>query len=110
MEIGTKKEKNFVIVSLSGRMDAVSAPDFDKTVANLIADGQHNIIVNLSDVDYISSAGLRSILVTARQLKEKQGKILLAGLKNSVKDVFQMSGFYSIFSILESVEDALSQI
>ncbi len=68
------------------------------------------MIINLSDLEYISSAGLRSILAIAKVLKAKGGKMIFACLKGTVKDVFKISGFGSIFQIYDSEEEALTQV
>jgi anti-anti-sigma factor len=107
MEIKTAKEKNTVVVSVKGKIDAVTAPEFEKAISNLIAQGENIFLLNLSGLEYISSAGLRSILAAAKQLKPKGGNILFCGLKGPVKDVFRVSGFGTIFKIFETQEDAL---
>ncbi len=110
MEIQTRKEKVAVVVSVKGRMDAVTAPEFDKHVVDLISRGEKTFLVNLSELDYISSAGLRSILALAKKLKERAGKIVVAGLKGPVEEVFKISGFQSMFKIFDSEESALREI
>jgi anti-anti-sigma factor len=107
MEISTKKENNAVVVSVKGRMDAVTSPEFEKNLSALIATGETTFLINLSQLEYISSAGLRSILTIAKQLKAKDGKIFFAALQGAVKDVFQISGFGTIFKIFETEEEAL---
>jgi anti-anti-sigma factor len=107
MEIQTAKEEKAVIVSVQGRIDAVTAPEFEKALSSLIARGENVFLFNFSGLEYISSAGLRSILSTAKQLKPKGGSILFSGLKGPVKDVFKISGFGAIFKIFETQEDAL---
>ena len=69
-----------------------------------------NFIINLGELDYISSAGLRSVLVTAKKLKVKNGLIFLAALTDVVRDVFEISGFSSIIPIYESIESALAEM
>jgi anti-anti-sigma factor len=110
MEINVKKEKNAIVVAVKGRMDAVTAPEFEKNLSDLIAKGENAVLVNLGELEYISSAGLRSILSIAKKLKEKQGKILFTGLKGPVEEVFKISGFYSIFKIFDSEEAAFKEI
>lgn len=109
MEIIATKENNVVIVSVKGRMDAITSPDFEKELSGLIGKGEKGFLINLADLEYISSAGLRSILATAKSLKAKEGTILFIGLQGSVKEVFKISGFYSIFKIFETKEEALQQ-
>ena len=75
-----------------------------------MAGGDYTLVINLTGLEYISSAGLRSILSTAKQLKAKDGKMLFTGLQGPVKDVFKISGFGSIFKTFETEEEALRQI
>lgn len=110
MQIEVRKETNGAVVSIKGRIDAVTAADFEKGMAAVMAGGDYTLILNFSGLDYISSAGLRSILSTAKQLKAKEGKMLFASLQGSVKEVFKISGFGSIFKIYETEEEALRQV
>jgi anti-anti-sigma factor len=107
MEIQTRKEKNVLVVVVKGRMDAVTAPTFEETLQDLIATGENGFLIDLSELQYISSAGLRSFLVLAKKLKLQGGELLFAGLQGPVDEVFKISGFYSIFKIFDSVEAAL---
>ncbi len=108
--VNTGKEKNAVLLAVKGRIDALSAPEFEKELVEWIEKGETNFIIDLGDLDYISSAGLRSILATAKKLKANEGQILLSSLKDAVKEVFEISGFSSIIPIYESVETALAQM
>ena len=110
MEITTTKKNNVLLILLKGRLDALTAPDFDKKTESLLSEGEKALILNFSELEYISSAGLRSILATAKQLKANGGRILLAELKGAVKEVFEISGFYSIFQIFDTEAEALKQM
>jgi anti-anti-sigma factor len=110
MEIQKRKEKNVLLVSVQGRVDAVTAPELEKDLLETIAGGEKRLLLDLSTLQYISSAGLRSLLVLAKKLKAEQGEILFAGLQGPVDEVFKISGFYSLFKIFDSQEAALSQI
>lgn len=110
MEIATKKEGAAQVVSVKGRIDAVTAPEFEKGLSALMAGGDTTLVLDFSGLEYISSAGLRSILSMAKQLKAKEGKMLFAGLQGPVKDVFKISGFGSIFKIFDTEAEALRQI
>ncbi|VBB47281.1 putative anti-sigma factor antagonist BtrV [uncultured Desulfatiglans sp.] len=106
MEIRIDKNDQDVVVSIIGRMDAVTAPDFDQEIEKKISEGEKRFVVDLSQLEYISSAGLRSMLSMAKKLKQNQGTLALCGLKGVVKEVFDVSGFSSIFSICEDVQKA----
>ena len=106
--ISTGKKGDTMVVSVKGRMDASTAPDFEKNMEEWIDGGQHAFAVDLSELDYISSAGLRAILSIAKKLKASNGNLLIVSLKGSVKEVFEISGFSSIIPIYDSVDAALS--
>ncbi|MBI4773707.1 MAG: STAS domain-containing protein [Deltaproteobacteria bacterium] len=106
--ISTGKSGGATVVSVKGRMDAASAPDFEKNMQEMIDGGQRAFAVDLSELDYISSAGLRAILSIAKRLKTLNGNFLIASLRGPVKEVFEISGFSSIIPIYDSVDAALS--
>ncbi|MFH1491175.1 MAG: STAS domain-containing protein [Pseudomonadota bacterium] len=110
MEIQAEKNDRALILSIKGKMDTNSSPEFEKQLSEWIAGGEKIFLLELSGLDYISSAGLRSILSTAKKLKGMEGKLLLASLQGVVREVFDMSGFSSIIPIYESTESALSEV
>lgn len=110
MDIRTEKREEVTIVSVKGRMDAVASPEFDRELNDRMAGGEKTFIIDFAELDYISSAGLRSILAAAKRLKEHGGQLSLASLKEVVREVFDISGFSSIIPIYESVESASAEI
>lgn len=107
MEIQTRKDASAIIVTISGRMDAVTAPTYEIRLNELIASGEACFVVDFEGLDYISSAGLRALLSTAKKLKGKGGQISFANIKGTVKEVFDISGFGAIFQTHDSVDNAL---
>lgn len=111
MEIVEKgREKDAVVLTVNGRMDATAAPAFDQHLAGLLDGGDTKLVLDLSGLEYISSAGVRSILVLAKNLKSRNGQFFLAAATQPVMKVFKMSGFEAIIPISPSVEDALAKI
>lgn len=108
MDIQSSKESTATVISVTGRMDAITAPAFEAALNELIAGGEIRFVVELAGLDYISSAGLRSILAIAKALKVKGGLLCFANVKGTVKEVFDISGFGSIFPIHGSVADSLA--
>jgi anti-anti-sigma factor len=110
MEIeNTGKEEGRFIIAVTGRMDAVTAPEFENRMLDWIDAGETQLIVDLGGLEYISSAGLRSILTIAKNLKTKQGKLVLCALRDTVKEVFEISGFSTIIPVCESVGAAVEE-
>jgi anti-anti-sigma factor len=110
MQLTARQEKDATIVTAQGRIDGVTAPEFENYLSDFISQGRRAFIIDLSALEYISSAGLRSILATGKKLKAEQGVICFTGLKGTVEEVFKISGFYSIFRIFESIDSALTSI
>ena len=97
MEI--KKEQNGPVlkISLSGRLDAVTAPDLDKVVQNDLA-GVTELTLDFTDLVYVASAGLRVLLLAQKRMK-KQGFMKLTHVNKDVKDVLEMTGFIDFLTI-----------
>jgi anti-anti-sigma factor len=110
MEISKKKEDGILIISVNGRLDVVSSPDFDKELGQLMDEGETKLVFDMDALDYISSAGLRSFLMVAKKLKTESGKIAFASMQDIVKQVFEISGFNQILPIFDSLDEALSNV
>jgi anti-anti-sigma factor len=104
----TKKDLNGVaVINLSGRLDATSSSDAEQQLTVAIGDGV-KMLINMEGVDYISSAGLRVLLVVCKKIRAASGKICLCSLDSNVKDVFEISGFLAVFEIKDSEEEAIA--
>ncbi|MCF7964871.1 MAG: STAS domain-containing protein [Methylobacter tundripaludum] len=110
MDLQTRSENNAVVVTISGRLDAVTAPDYEKSIRELIDGGNICIVVDFEQLDYISSAGLRGLLLMAKLLNAKGGRACLANVKGNVRSVFDMCGFNTLFKMENSVAEALAVI
>ena len=110
MKIETRKDGGRLIVSVGGRLDAVAAPEFDRRSDEWLAEGTSAMILDFGGLEYISSAGLRSLLLLGKKLSARKGRIVIAAVKDVVKEVFVISGFDSIFTVAESVDAALSRM
>lgn len=104
------KEKGVVVLAISGRMDAVTSPEFDNKIGSLISGGEASFALDFSGLEYISSAGLRSVLAAGKKIKGANGKLLITGLQGTVKEVFEISGFDSLFPVFTDVNDALGSV
>lgn len=107
MELRNQKQDKFFIVKVSGRMDAISAPEFEKSCLEWIRQGESTLLVDLTELEYMSSAGLRSILVVGKKLKSVGGSLSFSSLAPTVAHVFSISNFASMFPVYESLERAL---
>jgi anti-anti-sigma factor len=90
---------NVKIFSPSDRRDSGNAAAFEQDVLSAIAGGANNVLMDFSGLSYISSAGLRVVLVTAKKTKAVGGKLALCSLNDSIREVFVVSGFDAILDI-----------
>ena len=110
MDITHSQQGAVRIIELKGRMDAVTAPLFDKAFAEAATPDAADFVIQLNGLEYISSAGLRSILMVAKQVKAKNGRLILTGLTDEVREVFHLSGFHTILRICDTKEAALAEL
>jgi len=108
MEISETKRHGVVVLGVAGRIDASNVAGFDEKLLGLIAAGEKRFVVDCSRLDYISSAGLRSLLVAAKRLTPAGGKLSLSAPKELIKEILDIAGFSSIFPIYRTQEEALA--
>lgn len=100
-----KRDGDLLTATLSGRMDAITATEFTTQLESWIAEGLNSFTIDCSQLDYISSAGLRAILIVAKKTRGLDGNFQLAALQESVQTVFEISGFNKIIPIFASLDD-----
>jgi anti-anti-sigma factor len=110
MNIREHRVGNTLVIVPQGHLDSRSAKDFEEKVLKSVDSGENSILLNFSMVDYISSAGLRVVLTSAKHQKEKNGKLAICSLVGSVKDIFRVSGFDTIVDIYPDQESALIKL
>lgn len=106
MNISESGQDGVVILKIIGRLDAGTAADAEARISASIEAGAKQVVLDLSSLDYISSAGLRVLLTTARHAQRAQGKLVLADASLPVRQVLDMAGFASIIPVFDSVEKA----
>lgn len=110
MEIAHRQQGDVAIVALSGRLDAVAAPVAEAGLTSALAGSAPRLAIDLSGLDYISSAGLRALLVTANKVQQANGKLALCGLSAHVREVFAVSGFDTLFRIADDAAAAVAAV
>jgi anti-sigma B factor antagonist len=106
MDISEERKADVAVLALSGRLDATSAKTFEEKIIGVINSGTERLVVDLSQLEYVSSSGLRVFLLAAKRLQSTGGKIVLCSMKDHVRQVFDLAGFSSILSIYGSRDEA----
>ncbi len=90
-----------------GRIDSNTSPSFEECLMGLLQTGNVCFVLDFQYIDYISSAGLRVLLMAAKRVKPKGGYVALCALQSHIQEVFRISGFISLFQIHPTLEEAL---
>jgi len=108
MQLTKKYENGVSIIAVNGTVDALSSYRLENDLLELMSSGDLFIVIDVSEMDYITSAGLRSLLVAAKMVSIKKGFMALCRLNEDVKKIFAMVNFESVLNIYEELFPALS--
>ena len=110
MQIGEQRTGSALVLAPAGRLDSVTSNELEKHVVSRLDAGERRLVVDLAGVEYISSAGLRVLLMAAKRLKEPPAALVLCGLGPSVRTVLELAGFLPLFAIEPGREQALARL
>jgi anti-sigma B factor antagonist len=122
MEITECKTVEIVTLSLAGKLDTTSAKAFEEKILNLIESGDRRFVIDLAQLEYIGSAGLRVFLVASKRLDGVNGKLVLCGFEKTIpyhtlnrprdpiREVFDIAGFSSLFATYGSQDEAIKDL
>ncbi|TXG34834.1 STAS domain-containing protein [Seonamhaeicola maritimus] len=108
--IKIKEVNNVVLIALNGNLDTNTAPDAETEINNLLDKGTKKIIINLENTKYVSSAGLRIFLATAKKMTAASGAVKLCCANDVVQEILDISGFSSILDVKPTEKEALEDI
>ena len=108
MTVSIQHDERVVIANVRGSIDALTAPDLTQALEAQIDAGHVRVVVDLEGVEYISSAGLRTILRALKRARRSGGDLRLTGLQPSVRHVLELSGFTSILQLYDTALKAIA--
>ena len=113
MDVSHKKFNRVDLLTLEGRMDAASAPQLKQHIDALFEQGRYRIVLDLTKLDYIASPGLRVLIEARKRARDRKltdiegGDVRIANLPPRIKEVFDLTGFTSLFEIYNDTLDAV---
>ena len=110
MDLTTERSENVVCVDVKGRIDGSTAVAFEEAVRGALEESDRAMIMDFRELAYISSAGLRVILLTAKSLQSQDAKLVLCSLSEQIREVFKISGFDKLLPIHEDREEARASL
>ena len=108
MDISSETKDSITVVRLEGNLDTNTSTDAQDYLNNAIDGGASKVVVCFDKVDFVSSAGLRVLLATAKKLGGGGGALRVCGLNETVTEIFEISGFSTILNVFPSETEALS--
>lgn len=109
VNIQIEEADKYCLLHFSGKLDALSSPSAEKKILDLIAQDHIFLIFNFTEVDYLSSAGLRILLASTKKVKAHNGNIIIYGVQEHVMEVFKMTGFDHLLNIVNSRAEAIAR-
>ena len=109
MEINVKPADQVTLIEISGEIDSNTAPQAQERVLPLVQPGA-KILLDMSGVEYMSSAGLRMLLSMYRQITRQNGALVLVGLAEEIKDTMSITGFLNFFTTRDTVDEGLKAL
>lgn len=110
MEIKEEKRGDIIIIAFNGRLDANTSPGVEERLMDILDQGERRLVIDFSNLTYISSAGLRVLVSLAKNIQKTEGKLALAALNKHIQEIFTIAGFTSIFSIHPSCDGAVAYL
>jgi len=110
MRIDEERAAQALVLAPQGRLDSVTSSELERHVAARLDAGERRLVLDLAAVEYISSAGLRVLLVAAKRLKEPPAALVLCGLGPGVRTVLELAGFVPLFAIEPARAQALARL
>ena len=107
MEITVSDAGEVKVVRIEGELDTVTSPEAEAKLTQLVDQGVKKIVINFEKLEYINSAGLRVLLMTAKQLNAINGELRVSSLNEDVREIFRMAGFTTILRVKPTEKDAL---
>ncbi|HOW91947.1 MAG TPA: STAS domain-containing protein [Anaerolineaceae bacterium] len=108
MEISTSQFKHCDVIKVTGRIDSATSPQLAEAINRINDQGRYKLVIDFTDVNFISSAGLRVLIATLKNCRRyNRGDLVLAGMQENIHSVFDLAGFTSIFKIHDDVLSAV---
>jgi len=107
MHISSRELKRVNVVTVGGRVDSSAAPELEKTFQHLLESRHNQIVVELADVEYMSSAGLRALVSALKAAKKGGGDVVIARPSARVREVIELAGLTPVFTLYDDVVEAV---
>ena len=113
MNVSSRRYANAFMVQVAGRLDQDTCEAFRGQLMGFVEEAAHDggaIVLDLSQLEYVSSAGLRCFMLASRQAKAQHGRIFVAALQPMVREIFEISHFNLVFQVFPTLREAMAAV
>ncbi len=110
LQMTEEREGSVLVFALAGRLDSGTAKDLEESLKQKLDSGEQVMLMDMEGLDYISSAGLRVVLLAAKRLRASDGRFGLSALKGEIRQVFEISGLLRILTVFDSRHEAVESL
>ncbi len=110
MNVVQETAEGLPVWKLSGKLDTLTSPDFQKQIVEAIDKGQTRLILDITDLAYVSSAGLRVFLIAQKKASAGRGSLAILGANDMIKNVFEISGFTRLFCFTGDLKESVDYL
>jgi anti-sigma B factor antagonist len=108
MEVKITHHKRCDVIQCKGRIDSATAPDLRNAFDSCIDEGRYHLVLDMQEIDYMSSAGLRELISAQKKCKKfSRGEVVLVNVSDRIREALDLAGFVPLFTIYSSLEDAV---
>lgn len=109
MELTLNPSGQALVIAPQGRLDSTTAPDFERQLLAQLASHSH-LVLDFSNLDFISSAGLRVLVLAAKRISKDNGRFILCEVSQPIRDVLEISGFLGLIEVVANREEAVTEV
>ena len=109
MEVSTREESGHFVVTVTGEVDLYSSPRMREALLGAFGESSRRVVVDLSEVSYMDSSGIATLVEALQAARKAQGTLILAGLSERVREVFELARLESVFDIAPDLASALAR-
>lgn len=110
LKMTEERDEKVLVFALGGRLDSTTAKDLEEVLKQKLDGGEQLILMDMEELDYISSAGLRVVLLAAKRLRSSDGRFGLSALKGEIRQVFEISGLLRILTVFDTRDEAVDAL
>jgi len=110
LELSESSDGSVTVIAVKGRLDSATAPTLDERLSRTLDAPSRRLLIELSQLEYISSAGFRILLLAMKRADQSEGQLVHAGVSGKVRELFDLGGFLDLFRICSTRDEGVAAL